>query len=143
MTDTKQIRRAIQCLLKREDYNDVKQEVFALAKTPHGGFQGDLFILDPLVEVVRQKPVDVVDDLFSLCDSYYRRRNPEPRKKAYQRQYMAERRKRLNNAITIKQRLDRRLMNASEKGRVPLRDANLVDGRTRGMAQRTGRGALA
>lgn len=115
MTNAAEIRRAIKLLLSREDYHELKQEITTLAKTPHGGFQDELFVLDPLVSLVRDKPVDIVDNLFGLCDRYYRRRHPEPRKTTYQRQYMAERRRRLNKAIKAKQRLDNRLMNASEK----------------------------
>ncbi|MEA3639944.1 MAG: hypothetical protein VBE63_08370 [Lamprobacter sp.] len=113
--EAKKVRQALKFLLQQDNYNELKQEIFTLAKTPHGGFQDDYFVLDPLVTLVREKPVDVVDDVFGLCDRYYRRRHPEDRKTAYQRQYMAERRRRLNTAIKIKQRLDRRLMSAEEK----------------------------
>lgn len=115
MTEAVQVRHAIAKLLEHEDYNALKQEIFQLAKTPHGGFQGELFLLDPLVDLVRDKPVDVVDNVFNLCDQYHRRRNPPSRKTEYQRQYMAERRRRLNNAAKLKQRLDNKLMNASQK----------------------------
>lgn len=116
MTEAQQLRKAIRFLLNREDdYHALKQEILTLAKTPHGGFQDEFCVLDPLVIAAREKPVDIVDNLFGLCDRYYRRRRPEPRKTAYQRQYMAERRRRLNNAIKLKQRWDDRRMNAAEK----------------------------
>ena len=118
MTDLAALRKAIEVLLRQENYQALKQEIFALAKTDHGGFAGPLFVLDPLVEVVRYKPADKVGDLFALCDSYYQRRHPEhapSRKTAYQRTYMAERRRRLNKAIKLKQRIDDALMNATMK----------------------------
>lgn len=115
MTDLSRVRQAIKFLLKREDYQDLKKSVWQLARIDHGGFQDELFVLDPLVDLAREKPVDRIDELFKLCDDYYARNNPEYRKTVYQRNYMAERRRRLNKAIKLKQRMEDRLLSPEEK----------------------------
>lgn len=115
MTDLHHVRRAIKFLLQREDYQDLKKAIWQLARIDNAGFQDELFVLDPLVNLAREKPVDRIDELFKLCDSYYARNNPEYRKTIYQRGYMAERRRRLNKAIKLKQRMEDRLLQPEEK----------------------------
>jgi len=115
MTDLLEVHKAVKMLLRREDYAALKREILTLAKTEHGGFQDDLFVLDPLVNLAREEPVDRIDNLFKLCDDYHRRSNPDYRKTVYQRNYMAERRHRLSQAVKLKQRTENRLLNAEAR----------------------------
>jgi len=106
---------AVNVLIRREDYADVRREVLALAGTRNGVFEGDLWVLNALLDLARKDGVERLDPLFLLADSRNRQLYPPDRKTEYQRGYMASRRRRLGQASDLYCRVTGKSLSREER----------------------------
>lgn len=96
------LKRALDTLVSRGDYTDLKLAVEALAAQPEGSFDGDLAVLNVLVKRARAQGVASLQRVWELTDRYHRKPKITPERKVnYQRSYMAERRARLRKAVQV------------------------------------------
>ena len=126
------IRTALAVLIDRPEYDLLKADIEALAQTRYGALAGDLALLNPLVDLAREKGVERLNALWALGD---RKRDSsvvwerqlisgptedapvKDTKTEYQRTYMAQRRKRFTKAAKLWYRLTGERLIGEDQGR--------------------------
>ena len=99
MSDLSAIQNALDFLIPHKDYAQLKRAVEVMVDVPEGVFAGELSILNPLVEVGREKGVARLKRVWDLSDA--KRNAIAPRKRLYQAGYMKARRAREAKAIKV------------------------------------------
>jgi len=91
------IQSALEFLVSRDDYAQLKKAVETMVSVPNGVFTEELTALNPLVSVGRSKGVARLRRVWDLSDT--KRNALAPRKRVYQAGYMKARRAREAKAI--------------------------------------------
>ena len=103
MTPTKEeLQEAINLLIYSEEYTTLKRDIMTLARMRYGVFSGQVAPLTALVNLARYQGFHALDKAWEIIERKryeVESQDADFRDRMYQRQYMAERRKRLSAAL--------------------------------------------